>query len=133
MAQITIDIPDDLAQQLAPFEGQFSDLFTRLITTALLGQPGQPQAQPGSGQGQSPALYQEILDFLVSGPSPQQIVTFKVSDRVQTRLQTLLAQNRQGALTASESAELDLYEQMDALIGLLKVTAYSNLQGAAQG
>jgi hypothetical protein len=33
MAQITIDIPDDLAQQLAPFQNQFSDLFTRLIAT----------------------------------------------------------------------------------------------------
>jgi hypothetical protein len=26
MAQITIDIPDDLAQRLAPFQSQFSDL-----------------------------------------------------------------------------------------------------------
>ncbi len=37
MAQITIDIPDDLAQLLAPFQSQFSDLFTRLIATTLLG------------------------------------------------------------------------------------------------
>ncbi len=36
MAQITINIPDELAQQLAPFQSQFSDLFTRLIATAYL-------------------------------------------------------------------------------------------------
>jgi hypothetical protein len=38
MTQITIDIPDELAQRLAPFQSQFSDLFTSLIATRLLGQ-----------------------------------------------------------------------------------------------
>ncbi len=134
MAQIiTIDIPDDLAQRLAPFEGQFSDLFTRLIATALLSQPSPTQSELYSSPVQSAALYQEILDFLVSRPSPQQIVNFKVSDQVQGRLQDLLAQNRQAAMTASECAELDLYEQLDTLMGLLKVRAFADIRGAAQG
>ncbi|MFQ3614337.1 MAG: hypothetical protein SNJ68_11575 [Cyanobacteriota bacterium] len=38
MAQITIDIPDELAQQLAPYQSQFSEPFTRLIATTLLNQ-----------------------------------------------------------------------------------------------
>jgi hypothetical protein len=37
MAPILIDIPDELTQQLAPFQNQFSDLLTRLVATPLLG------------------------------------------------------------------------------------------------
>jgi hypothetical protein len=133
MAQITIDIPDELAQRLAPFEGQFSDLFTRLIANTLLGQPGPTQPETGSSPVQSAALYQEILDFLVSRPTSRQILNFKVSGLVQSRLQALLAQNRQTTLTASECAELDLYEQLDTLMGLLKVRAYADIQGNVQG
>jgi hypothetical protein len=36
MAQILIDIPDELAQQLAPFQGQFSEFFTRLIAAPFM-------------------------------------------------------------------------------------------------
>lgn len=40
MAQIMIEIPDDLAQRLAPFQGQLADLFVRLIELVLLQQAG---------------------------------------------------------------------------------------------
>ncbi len=64
MAQITIDIPDDLAQRLAPFQSQFSDLFTSLIATRLLEQPTTDLATPTANPNTS-GTYQEILDFLV--------------------------------------------------------------------
>jgi hypothetical protein len=67
MAQILIDIPDTLAQQLAPFQSQFSDLFTRLVATPLLGQS--LSALPSD---KTVGTYQEILDFLVSRPTPEQ-------------------------------------------------------------
>jgi hypothetical protein len=123
MAQITIDIPDDLAQQLAPFQSQFSDLFTRLIATPLLGQ----QLSPQSPSIPNSLTYQEILDFLISRPTSEQIINFKVSEISQTRLQSLLQKNREAILSPEETAELDLYEQLDTLIGFLKVRAYTTL------
>lgn len=132
MAQITIDIPDDLAQQLAPFQSQFSDLFTRLIATTLLGQPTSGQSLAAPPSFTTCATYQEILDFLISQPTSEQIIGFKVSETSQSCLQTLLQKNREATLTPSETAELDLYEQLDTLIGFLKARAFTMLQAAPQ-
>jgi hypothetical protein len=131
MAQITIDIPDDLAQRLAPFQSQFSDLFTRLIATTLLEQPT-PDPTPVHNSIDTSGTYQEILDFLIDRPTSAQIINFKVSAASQSRLQTLLQQNREIALTAAETAEIELYQQLDTLIGFLKVRAYAALQATPQ-
>jgi arsenate reductase-like glutaredoxin family protein len=127
MAQITIDIPDDLAQRLAPFQSQFSELFTRLIATRLLEQPTIDLANPNTSD-----TYQEILDFLIDRPTSAQIINFKVSAASQSRLQTLLQKNREFALTAIETTEIDLYQQLDTLIGYLKIRAYATLQATPQ-
>jgi arsenate reductase-like glutaredoxin family protein len=131
MAQITIDIPDDIAQRLAPFQSQFSDLFTRLIATRLLAPPTTDPATPTANPNTS-STYQEILDFLIDRPTSAQIINFKVSAASQSRLQTLLQKNRETAITATETAEIDLYQQLDTLIGFLKIRAYAALQATPQ-
>ncbi|GAB4137793.1 MAG: hypothetical protein Fur0046_12090 [Cyanobacteria bacterium J069] len=132
MAQITIDIPDDLAQQLAPFQNQFSDLFTRLIAAPLLEQSTHQQGTDNTNLLNTSGTYQEILDFLISQPTSEQIISFKVSEASQTRLQTLLQKNRETTLTPAETAELDLYEQLDTLIGFLKIRAYTTFNATSQ-
>jgi arsenate reductase-like glutaredoxin family protein len=132
MTQITIDIPDDLAQRLAPFQSQFSNLFTSLIATRLLEQSTIESSAPTSTLTSTSGTYQEILDFLIDRPTSAQIINFKVSEASQSRLQTLLQKNREAALTAAETAEIDLYEQLDTLIGFLKIRAYAALQATPQ-
>lgn len=132
MTQITIDIPDELAQRLAPFQNQFSELFTNLIATRLLGQPTIDSATSTSTLDSTSTTYQEILDFLIDRPTAAQIIDFKVSETSQSRLQTLLQKNCEAALTAAEAAEIDLYEQLDTLIGFLKIRAYAELQVTPQ-
>jgi hypothetical protein len=132
MTQITIDIPDELAQRLAPFQSQFSDLFTSLIATRLLGQSMIESSTPNSTLTSTSGTYQEILDFLIDRPASEQIISFKVSEASQSRLQTLLTKNREAALTTAETAEIDLYEQLDTLIGFLKIRAYAALQATPQ-
>ena len=132
MTQITIDIPDELAQRLAPFQSQFSGLFTSLIATRLLGQSTIDPSTPTSNLTSTSGTYQEILDFLIDRPTSSQIINFKVSEASQSRLQTLLQKNREAALTAAETAEIDLYEQLDTLIGFLKIRAYAALQATPQ-
>jgi hypothetical protein len=133
------DIPDELAQRLAPFQSQFSDLFTRLIATTLLEQTT-PDPTPANNSillhrgyaNDTSGTYQEILDFLIDRPTAAQIINFKVSAASQLRLQTLLQKNREIALTADETAEINLYQQLDTLIGFLKVRAYAALQATPQ-
>ena len=80
MAQITIDIPDELAQQLAPYQSQFSELFTRLIATTLLNQQQLDLSIPNPDLLSTSGIYQEILDFLISQSTSNQIIGFKVSE-----------------------------------------------------
>ena len=78
------DIPDELAQRLAPFQSQFSDLFTSLIATRLLGQSTIESFTPASTLTSTSGTYQEILDFLIGRPTSEQIINFKVSEASQS-------------------------------------------------
>jgi hypothetical protein len=75
--------------------------------------------------GTTSVIYQEALDFLVSQPTSAQLLSYKVSDSSQLRIQNLLQKSRETALTPSETSELDLYEQLDSLMALLKIRAYA--------
>jgi hypothetical protein len=125
MVQITIEVSDELAQRLEPFQGQLSQLFTRLISTTLPGLTASELGLPAVAV-ESTATYQEVLDFLVSQPTSEQILGYKVSESAQLRLQTLLEKNRETVLSASETSELDLYEQLDSLMTMLKIRAYAS-------
>ena len=37
-----------------------------------------------------PAVYQEVLNFLIQRPTPEEIIAFKVSPQAQSRLKELL-------------------------------------------
>ncbi|MBT9317307.1 hypothetical protein [Leptothoe spongobia] len=128
MAQITIEVPDEFAQRLAPFQSELSDIFTRFISATLLSETSDSESLPSIDMATPPATYQEVVDFLISRPTSQQIIGFKVSDQSQTRLQNLLQKNREASLSPAEKGELDLYEQLDHLVSLLKVRAFSNLK-----
>lgn len=46
----------------------------------------------------------EVLDFLTSAPTPQQIIDFHASDELQERVRYLLDKNRNEWLTDEENA-----------------------------
>ncbi|WP_404789849.1 hypothetical protein [Altericista sp. CCNU0014] len=125
MVQITIEVSDELAQRLEPFQDRLSQLFTRLISATLPGMTASELGLPVAAV-EPPPTYQEVLDFLVSQPTSEQILGYKVSESAQLRLQTLLEKNREAALSASETSELDLYEQLDSLMAMLKIRAYAS-------
>lgn len=132
MAQITIEVPDDFAQRLEPFKNQLSELFTRFMDATVLSKTSEAMAVSVNYVASPPKTYQEVLDFLIRRPTSQEIIDFKVSEQSQTRLQTLLQKNRDTGLSLEEKSELDRYEQLDNLIGLLKAKALVNLQSAAE-
>jgi hypothetical protein len=127
MAQLTIEIPDELAQRLAPFQNQLSEIFARLINASLHDEATSNNDLSTNSSSVSPT-YLEVIDFLVNRPTSEQIANFKVSERSQTRLQELLQKNRDITLIPSEIAELNLYEQLDALMTMLKVRAFAAIR-----
>lgn len=73
----------------------------------------------------------EILDFLLSQPTPEQIVNLRASEAAQERLRILLDGNRNNTLNDAEQAELESYVQLDNLVARLKIRAHEKLEGQA--
>jgi hypothetical protein len=75
---------------------------------------------------QSP-IYAEVYRFLLSAPTPEQVIAFKASDTTQERVRHLLNMNREGHLTSAERAELDEFERVNHFITMLKGYARQQL------
>ena len=74
------------------------------------------------------SIQDEVLAFLLSTPTPQNIIEFKASASAQERLRYLLEANRQGTLSDDERAELDEASQMNHFIMRLKAKAHQDAQ-----
>jgi hypothetical protein len=122
MAQLTIEIPDALLPELEQVRSKLPMLLTQWITASRVVQSEVQQTAS-----------QEVLSFLMRQPMPQDILSFKVSDVAQGRLKLLLDRNREGGLSEDESLELDGYEQLDQLMQMLKIRAYSVVHQKVEG
>lgn len=74
-------------------------------------------------------LFDEITDFLVSSPAPEQIVAFQTSDVLNERLHELLEKNRESSLSAEEQTELNRFLEMGHLMTVLKAKARLKIVG----
>jgi len=112
MATITLEVPDELAQRLESVGGRLPALLAYALDVA--GIPGSSIASEHS------PLWGEVIEFLGSGPSAEEVLAFKISDGAQGRLEDLLYLNREETLTPQEQDELDAFAQIDHLFTLLK-------------
>ena len=101
MAQLTIEVPDALLPELEQVRSKLPMLLTQWITSAR-----------SVKQDIHQTTSQEVLSFLMTQPTPQDILNFKVSERAQTRLKIMLDRNCDGGLSEDESFELNGYEQL---------------------
>jgi hypothetical protein len=114
--QVTIEIPDELAERLNQEREQLAKIIAR----------GLRQDWPGNS-----ALTEEVITFLARGPDAEEIVAFRPSEASAERVRELLDKNRQGTLKPAEEEELDRIESLNHLFTLIKAHARLHLQGAA--
>lgn len=74
-----------------------------------------------------PEPFAEILDFMVSAPSPAEIIAFKPSPKMEDRLTELIHKNKQDALSDEERLELDAFLQLNHFVNMLKIRARKKL------
>lgn len=108
MLEMTIQVPEPLAAELMAQSGRLPEVLAY----------GLQQLPPLPNE-----TYQYILAFLVSQPSPAEVMHFGPTAAMQERVGELLAKNRIGTLTIGESAELDEYIRINHLITMLKARA----------
>lgn len=111
MTQITIEVPDALAERITAVRDHLPEILARGLERCSL--------LPNE-------VYRYILEFLASNPSPQAILSFKPTPQMQKRINELLEKNRTGQITPTESAELEEYVRIDDLLSLLKARTLKN-------
>ena|SRR5437870_9251564 len=115
MTTITVEVPDDLASKLDAMRDRLPDLLSEAVMLSTSGND--------TASSLRFSVFEEMIDFLAAGPTPDQIVAYKISARAQERLAELLDKNREEGLSEVENAELDAYEQVDYVMSSLKARA----------
>lgn len=71
--------------------------------------------------------YDEIIDFIASGTSPEKVIAFRPSEKMQTQVSTLLFKEKNSTLTPAEKIELDHYSVIEHLMRMAKARAFQLL------
>jgi hypothetical protein len=108
MSEVTVQVPDRLAQRLRP-------MYPWLSTVLELSLAG--------FKTQAVQTVSEIINFLSTGPSPEEVAAYTVSKRSQERLCRLLTLNEANLLSPEEQSELDEIEQIEHIMTMLKARA----------
>jgi hypothetical protein len=74
--------------------------------------------------------YEEIVDFLAHGSSPQTLIDFYPSETAKARVTELLTRCKNEALTDEEASELDHYLQLEHIMRLAKARAKQHLSSS---
>ena len=115
MLEMTIQVPEPLAEELTSQQARLPEVLAY----------GLQQLSPLPNE-----IYQYILQFLISNPSPEEIIAFGPTPLMQARIDLLLAKNRSGVLTASETRELDEYVRINHFVTMLKARTLPYLQSS---
>jgi hypothetical protein len=62
--------------------------------------------------------YEEVVDFIAAGASPENVVAFRPSEATRRRVVELVAREKTSSLTPDEVSELNHYLQLEHLMRL---------------
>ncbi|MBD2413547.1 hypothetical protein FACHB389_03855 [Nostoc calcicola FACHB-389] len=68
-------------------------------------------------------VYDEIIEFIAAGTTPQSVIDFKLSDAAKDRLEDLVYRAKTESLTGSEQQELDRFLTLEHIMRLAKAKA----------
>jgi hypothetical protein len=71
--------------------------------------------------------YEEVIDFIAAGTSPDLVADFRPSEATKQRVAELVQREKTNSLTADETSELEHYVQLEHLMRLAKARARRHL------
>jgi hypothetical protein len=71
--------------------------------------------------------YEELVDFIATGPSSALVATFQPSEATRERVADLVAREKATGLSAEETSELDHYLRLEHVMRLAKARARKRL------
>ncbi|HKR02237.1 MAG TPA: hypothetical protein VJT09_16285 [Pyrinomonadaceae bacterium] len=67
--------------------------------------------------------YEEVIEFIAAGTSPQNVVAFRPSESAKERVADLIQREKTDYLSPDEKSELEHYLQLEHLMRLAKARA----------
>ncbi len=116
--EITVTVPDELANRLRPVEQQLPEILELGIR--------EWHARHGAGF----TGLADVLEKLAALPTPEDVLALRPSPVLQARLDDLLEKNQDGGLSPDEQREWAQYQYVEHLVRLAKARAALKLQGA---
>jgi hypothetical protein len=74
-----------------------------------------------------PLAYEEIVDFIAAGPTPQAVAEFQPSEETKTHVADLIHREKTTGLSAEEKSELQHFLHLEHLMRLAKARARFHL------
>jgi hypothetical protein len=71
--------------------------------------------------------YEEVFDFIASGPSPSSVVAFRPSREANERVADLIEREKTTGLSPEEKSELDHYMELEHIMRPAKARARQRL------
>jgi hypothetical protein len=71
--------------------------------------------------------YEEVVEFIAAGTSPQNVVAFRPSESAVERVADLIHREKTASLSPDEKSELDHYLQLEHLMRLAKARARQHI------
>lgn len=105
MVQMTMRVSEELAKRLKPI-GRW---LPTVLELSLVG-----------FKTLATATATEVIEFLSTDPTPQDVLNYHISEDAQARLQRLLALNAAGMLGEAEQQELDELQRIEHIMIMLK-------------
>jgi hypothetical protein len=75
----------------------------------------------------TPKAYEEVIEFIAAGTSPQNVVAFRPSQSARERVAELIQREKTSALSPDEQSELDHYLQLEHMMRLAKARARQHI------
>jgi hypothetical protein len=115
--QINLDVPDRIGEKLKALGDKLPEALDRILDELPSDSPFQDEVQ--------------ILELLISQPSPESILALRPSPTLQARMSDLLAESKANTIDRAGEAELDRYLLLEHWIRLAKTNAYKQINHAA--
>jgi len=72
--------------------------------------------------------YDEIIDFIAAGTTPEAVIAFRPSDGVQKRVEELVERSKDGSISSEEQSELEDYLQLEHIMIMAKARARQHMK-----
>jgi hypothetical protein len=69
-------------------------------------------------------VYDEIIDFIAAGTTPETVVKFQLSEIAKGRVEYLVYQHKMGEITPEEKKELNHFLTLEHIMRLAKAKAH---------